>query len=105
MIWERGEMELRRKTGRFCKSCGMPMSKPEDFGTNAFGTMSKEYCLFCFQDGKFINSKSSMLQMIERVSSFRVTTEKIPQTYERKIEKSFKPRLKRWQEKAESDLR
>ena len=38
-----------------CQSCGMPMTGPEDFGVNADGSESRDYCQYCWQDGKFTN--------------------------------------------------
>ncbi len=35
-------MESKQIAEPFCQSCGMPMEKPEDFGTNADKTKSKE---------------------------------------------------------------
>tara|TARA_Y100000034_G_C6854797_1_gene388269 strand:+ start:1086 stop:1313 length:228 start_codon:yes stop_codon:yes gene_type:complete len=29
---------------RFCKSCGMPMDKPEDFANN---NVNSDYCYYC----------------------------------------------------------
>jgi len=40
-------------TKPICQSCGMPMEKPEDFGTNAGGAPSEEFCSMCFQNGSF----------------------------------------------------
>ena len=37
-----------------CQSCDMPMSKdPQGGGRNNDGTLSDEYCSFCFEDGVF----------------------------------------------------
>jgi hypothetical protein len=33
----------------------MPLQKEEDFGTNADGSKSEEYCFHCFQNGKFLD--------------------------------------------------
>jgi len=30
------------------------MQEGEDFGTNADGTKNREYCGFCFKDGRFV---------------------------------------------------
>ena len=30
----------------FCQSCGMPLEKPEDFGTNMNKSRSEDYCHF-----------------------------------------------------------
>ncbi|MDR1096440.1 MAG: zinc ribbon domain-containing protein, partial [Spirochaetaceae bacterium] len=37
----------------FCQSCGMPLSKDEDFGTNTDGSKNNDYCAYCYKDGKF----------------------------------------------------
>ncbi len=36
---------------RTCQSCGMPMSAKEQFGTEADGALSKDYCTYCYRDG------------------------------------------------------
>ncbi|MGL5255193.1 MAG: zinc ribbon domain-containing protein [Brevinema sp.] len=37
-----------------CESCGMPLqSDPKGGGSNADGTLSTQYCSFCWQDGQF----------------------------------------------------
>jgi len=38
-----------------CQSCGMPIEKPEQFGTNADGSINHDYCIYCRKDGKFID--------------------------------------------------
>jgi hypothetical protein len=52
---------------QICQSCGMPMEKPEDFGTNADGSNNKDYCCFCFQNGDFTSPDLTMEQMIDRL--------------------------------------
>ena len=49
---------------KFCQSCAMPMDKPELRGTNADGTASKDYCCYCYREGKF-TADCTMEQMIE----------------------------------------
>jgi hypothetical protein len=40
----------------------MPLSKEEDYGTNANGSKSHVYCFHCFQKGKyFYKTKQSWL--------------------------------------------
>ena len=43
-------MEINQK---FCQSCAMPMDQPALHGTNADGTLSEDYCCYCYKDGKF----------------------------------------------------
>lgn len=52
------------QTYKNCQSCGMPMKKsPGGGGTNADGTISKQYCAYCFENGQFKNSDWTVNQM------------------------------------------
>jgi len=42
-----------------CQSCGMPMDE-KAFGTNADKSKNKEYCAYCFKDGKFIDEGTTL---------------------------------------------
>ena len=33
---------------RFCQSCGMPLQNEADYGTEARGARSEEYCTYCY---------------------------------------------------------
>lgn len=92
-------MAAKQPQGPLCQSCGMPMSKPEDFGTNADLSTSKEYCQFCFRKGKFTDPNITMQQMIEKVAGFMVTLEKMPENDAKLMAKTSVPKLKRWQSK------
>ena len=48
-----------------CESCGMPMHKLVDFGTNKDGTINTEYCHFCYLRGKFVDHGITLEQKIE----------------------------------------
>jgi hypothetical protein len=48
-----------------CQSCGMPMVTAEEFGTNGNGSANKDYCAYCFKDGKF-TVEATMDEMIAR---------------------------------------
>lgn len=37
----------------YCQSCGMPLSKPEERGTEKDGAQSADYCVYCYRDGAF----------------------------------------------------
>ncbi len=40
---------------KICQSCGMAMSEKDDtVGTNFDGTMSSEYCSYCYNLGEFL---------------------------------------------------
>ena len=38
---------------KHCQSCYMPMTKPEDFGKEADGSTSPDYCVHCYENGDF----------------------------------------------------
>lgn len=50
--------------GDRCQSCGMPMTKDEEYGTEADGSKSSEYCCYCYEKGAF-KSDCTMEQMID----------------------------------------
>jgi hypothetical protein len=87
-------MSKNQPKGPFCQSCAMPMEKPGDFGTNTDGSKNKEYCRYCYRDGKFTEPGMTMEQMIEKCAGMmrqmRVPDAQIEQT------KAFIPMLKRW---------
>ena len=49
---------------KFCQSCGMPLTKTEDFGTEKDGKLSEDYCVYCYKDGAF-TADCTMEEMIE----------------------------------------
>ncbi|MCL2860503.1 MAG: zinc ribbon domain-containing protein [Oscillospiraceae bacterium] len=49
---------------QFCQSCGMPMSKEEEFGTNADGTLNRDNCGYCFKNGEYTNPNITMNEML-----------------------------------------
>jgi len=51
--------------GKFCQSCGMPLIKKEDHGTEADHTQSEKYCHYCYKDGKFTGPDITQEEMIE----------------------------------------
>jgi len=78
-----------------CQSCGMPMRSPEDFGTNADGSQSDEYCRYCFQNGEF-TAKMELPEYIEM--QIKIAVEKLGMSEEkaREMAESTIPNLKRW---------
>jgi hypothetical protein len=79
-----------------CQSCGMPMQKDEDFGTNAGGAINGEYCHFCFQGGRFTDAGITMEQKIEKLVEIAVSQMQIPKEKARARAEEIIPRLARW---------
>jgi len=73
----------------------MPLRKEEDYGTNADGSKSNEYCFHCFQKGKFLDEGITLQEKIEKNVGFAVQMG-MSEAEARKIASSVLPKLKRW---------
>ncbi len=85
---------------QFCQSCGMPLTKKEDCGTNADGSINYDYCQYCYADGKYLQD-FTMEEMIEHCAQFVDEVNKqMPQPMTKEEYKqmmhNFFPMLKRW---------
>ena len=95
------EKTLRpRQLPQFCQSCGMPLTRNEDCGTNADGSINFDYCQYCYKDGKFLQD-CTMDEMIEHCARFIDEVNKQmpkPMTREEYVQmmQGFFPMLKRW---------
>ena len=81
-----------------CQSCGMPLkADPTGGGTDVDGSLSNEYCSFCYQNGKLINPEMT----IDEMRAFII--EKLGEKgYPRFIARFFTiglNRLKRWRDR------
>jgi len=85
--------------GPICQSCGMPMAKQDEFGTNSDGSKSNDYCCFCFQDGNFNDGCTTAEQKSDHIARI---VGKIKGTSENQLKdeaKKYLPllkELKRW---------
>jgi hypothetical protein len=78
-----------------CQSCGMPMSGSEDFGVNADGTENKEYCVHCWQDGKF-TAEVDLPEFIDMQVKIAVENMGMEESEARAVAETTLPELKRW---------
>jgi len=51
----------------YCQSCHMPLSDPEDFGTEAGGAINHDFCRHCYQQGFFTNPFMTLHDMEEHI--------------------------------------
>lgn len=81
----------------FCQSCGMPLAKDEDYGTNKDGSKNQDYCVYCFKEGKYTNPGETMENMIEFCIPHVVEANKgmTPEEARKSMQEWF-PKLKRW---------
>ena len=85
---------------QFCQSCGMPLMRITDCGTNEDGSTNFDYCQYCYKDGKFVQ-ECTMDEMIEHCTQFIDEVNKNmpkPMTKEeyKQMMQGFFPMLKRW---------
>ena len=83
-------------TSSRCQSCGMPLrADSKGGGTNTDGSVSRDYCSFCFENGGFRNPHMTIDEMRALI------IEKLGEKgYPRFIARFFAVglnRLKRWQ--------
>lgn len=86
---------------KFCQSCGMPLND-DNKGTNADGTVSEDYCVYCYKDGKFLQDVT-MEQMIEHCAQFTYEINKqsgqnLTVEQAKEMMRQFFPHLKRWKQ-------
>jgi predicted transcriptional regulator YdeE len=84
------------KGSYFCQSCGMPMNREEDRGTEKNQSKSNDYCVYCYKDGNF-TSDTTMDEMIEVCASYAEQDGSYPDVASAKMAmKEYFPTLKRW---------
>jgi len=79
-----------------CQSCGMPMKKEKDFGTNADKSQNFEYCCFCFKNGRFTDEGISLQEKINKLVKISVEQLGLREDLARKMAETKLPQLKRW---------
>jgi len=57
---------MKTSENNTCQSCGMPMAKLSDFGTNKEKRVNTEYCRYCYKEGNFTDPGITMEQKIEK---------------------------------------
>lgn len=77
-----------------CQSCGMAMHQ-SDYGKNADGSSSTEYCRYCYPNGSF-SKNETMEEMIESCVPFYVGEEFNTAAEAREYLTKLYPTLKRW---------
>lgn len=83
---------------KFCQCCGMPLDKPEVMGTEADGTLSGDYCRYCYQNGAFTWPEATVDDMIALNLKFNEENG-FPMGTQEEAERMMRgwlPALKRW---------
>ena len=79
---------------KICQSCGMPIEKEEQLGTNEDKSINQDYCIYCYKDGKFIDDVT-MEEYIEMCSKFGQQAGMTNKEMKSLCQNLF-PTLKRW---------
>lgn len=89
-------MPTPRPRGPFCQSCSMPLSSPEDFGTDSMGFRVNDYCRHCFCDGAFTEPGITLPEMIARGATIMGAKGIMPEPEARALLADVLPRFRRW---------
>ena len=86
------------ENAKFCQSCASPLAKPADFGTEADGSKSRDYCCACYENGLLYGGKDMQMEdMIEICVPYAVQAGKYKDADEALTAmRDFFPTLKRW---------
>jgi hypothetical protein len=89
-------MGLQEPEGPFCQSCGMPLERPEDFGTAADGVRVGDYCSYCYENGAFTDPDITMQGMIDTCVAMMEEQGVMPVGRARELMTDMIPKLGRW---------
>ncbi|GHT83825.1 transcriptional regulator [Actinomycetota bacterium] len=80
---------------RICQSCGIPLTKKEWIATNKDGSPNKEFCIYCYKDGEYVDLDMTMQEMTELCIPY-MEDAGMTEAEARKIMSETLPKLKRW---------
>jgi hypothetical protein len=80
----------------YCQSCGMPLDSNKVLGTNEDGSLNRDYCVYCFENGEF-TFNCTMEEMINSCAEYADHWVP-PLTREKAVAemRQYFPMLKRW---------
>jgi hypothetical protein len=74
----------------------MPLTKPEEFGTDRAGYRVNDYCHHCYANGAFTEPDVPLPQMLDRCVKIMSGRGIMPETEARVLLADVMPQLKRW---------
>ena len=86
---------------KICQSCGLPITSPEEFGTDKKGAHVEDYCLVCYEKGKFARSLTMPEMAVFRWKEYAKLQKDLTGRelrFEEAVHemRQFYPNLKRW---------
>lgn len=82
--------------GPLCQSCGMPLSEDSIKGNEKDGSLSEQYCTYCYQNGSFTATDITKEEMIKKVIAIAIDKLQMPPLQATFIANTVIPRLNRW---------
>ena len=80
----------------FCQCCSMPLMDPSLRGTEEDGSISDEYCKFCYQDGEYTAKNVGMDEFIEATAQKEADALGISREEAVSLMATLLPHLDRW---------
>ena len=81
-----------------CQSCGMPVDETfANFGTEADGSSSNEFCTFCYQNGEFTNPHQTVDEMVASSVDFMTSNLGFGAAEATELSNNVIRKLRRWQ--------
>ena len=90
---------LLRWSGRLipsCGSCGMPLVRPDNAGTEADGSLSDRYCTHCYRGGAFVKPDQTREEMIAQYAPLLAAELGMPLDRATAMVTAFTATLPRW---------
>jgi len=81
---------------KFCQSCAMPLNSDADYGTEKDGSISADYCVYCYQNGAFVDGNITMAEMSEFCAQKMAEMNIVPYQQGKEMMDQMLPHLKRW---------
>ncbi|SDN26829.1 Helix-turn-helix [Actinomyces ruminicola] len=88
---------LEAPPGPHCQSCGMPIPREGQHGSEANGTRSEDYCSMCYQDGAFVGPET-LEDLIEHSAPYVSESAHITEDEAVSYLSAVLPQLRRWKE-------
>ena len=82
-------------SNQFCQSCSMPMDDEKLLGTEKDRSVSRDYCIYCYENGELKQPSIDMEQMIE-ICVPHMKAHGMDESEVRKLLNQQLPQLKRW---------
>ncbi len=79
-----------------CQSCAMPLNVDTNKGTNKDGSLSEEYCKYCFLNGEFTNPKLTLEEQINKLIAMSNGKMGLSLKQAKEMAEKVIPKLKRW---------